>query len=116
MFKFLFKKHVHEPIAAAAMGSAGVIFHFAWISNLLVNRSSEISQFFTISETIGPMSGMLFADLIIFLVVFGLLTFAWKGKDCSERKNTIYWFFVTAIIAFFVMTLPVVYELGVGIV
>ncbi len=116
MFKFLFKKRVHEPVAAAALGAAGTVLHFAWISNLIVHRSVKAQDWFTISDTIGPMSGMLFADLIIFLLAFGFLTLIWSGKDCSHKRSGIYWFFISAIIAFFVMTLPVIFQFGVTIV
>ncbi len=116
MFKFLFKKRVHEPIATAALSAAAVTLHFAWVSNLLVHRSSQAMEWFTISEVVGPMSGMLFADLVIFLLAFGFLTFIWSGRDCSHKRNTAFWFFISSIAAFLIMTLPIVYEFGVVIV
>jgi hypothetical protein len=116
MFRFLFKKRVHEPIAAAVLSAAGVVLHFAWVSNLLAHRSAQAKEWFTISDVIGPISGMLLADVVIFLITFGFLAFVWSGRDCSHKRNTIFWFFITSILAFFVMTLPIVYGFGVNIV
>lgn len=115
MFKFFFEKHLHESIAAAALVAGGAVLNFAWVINLLVHRSEEIRAAFTISKTVGPMGGMLLADLVLFLLVFGGFTFYWRDKDCSHKRNAIFWFLIISLILFFLMTLPIVYEFGVGI-
>ena len=115
MFHWLFKKRVHESLALAAMFAAGLTLHLAWIINLLAHRDPVIAEFFTLHSDIGPLSGLYLNALIDYLIIFSLAVYFWRGKDLSKKRSRVFWFFVTAVALFFVLTMPIVYQFGIVI-
>ncbi len=113
MIPFLSKHRFHESIALAALFAASVTLHIAWISNLLVARVPFFRIWFSVVPSIGPVSGLYLKSLLVFLVLFVGGSFYWRGKDCSHLRKHIFHFFLFSIVAFFIMTLPFVYQFSV---
>ena len=106
----LFKKRVHESVALSAFLSAALALHVAWITNWLVHRSEYVRDQFTLSESIGPLSGLYLKTAIVFILLFGVCALFFRGKDVSHWRSRVFWFFLISILMFVILTLPVVYE------
>ncbi len=111
----LFRQRIHESLALSAVFALSVTLHVAWLTNLLVHKIPAIQEWFTVSHTIGPVSGMYLFTLISFVLVFGVGVLVWRGRDCSHWRDRILWFFVVSLLVFFIMTLPIVYDFGVAV-
>lgn len=106
----LLQKRVHEPIALGALLGASISLHAAWILNLLFTRLPTLENYLTLSERIGPVTGMYAVTGVTFLVAFGLATIWFRGKDCAHFRSRAFWFFIASVAAFAVLTHPLVYE------
>ncbi len=106
----LFKKRLHESIALSGFLSGACTLQIAWIANWLVYRSEWVRTRFTLSESVGPLSGLYLKSVIVFVLLFGICVFAFRGKDVSHWRDRVFWFFLISIMMFVVLTLPVVYE------
>lgn len=106
----LFKKRIHEPIALAAIIAASVSFHIAWIVNLIFTRSSIFDSYLTLSDVVGPITGMYTVVGITYLITFGATVIWCRGKDCTDYRERVFWFFIVSLIVFLVLTHPLVYE------
>ena len=110
-----FRNRIHESIALGAILSASLTLQCAWISNLLVHRSEFIRELHNIVPSIGPISGLYFKTIIVFIFLFGLSVLFFKGRDCSVWRGRVFGFFYISIVMFFVLTMPVVYEFSVSV-
>ncbi len=115
MFGFLFKKRIHESIALAALFSAGLTLHIAWITNLLLHRDLVLREAFTLLSEVGPLSGLYLLSLIVYLVIFSLSVYFWRGKDVTHWRSRVFWFFVISVVLFFALTMPILYQFGIVI-
>ncbi len=113
MFHF-FRNRIHESLALSALFAGSVALHVAWIDNLLITRSVFIREFITLNPDIGPISGLYVDTLGAFFVSFLLAAFFWRGRDVSHWRDRVFWFFVTSIVVFLLMTLPFVYGFAVS--
>jgi len=110
-----FFHRIHESLALSALLGGSFTLQSAWIANLLVHRSAWVRDVFTLSNEVGPISGMYLRSLVaycLFVVLFSLL---WRGKDCAHWRERVFWFFVISVVMFCVMTLPVVYQFSVSV-
>ncbi|MFA4845359.1 MAG: hypothetical protein WC654_02265 [Patescibacteria group bacterium] len=110
----LFRHRIHESLALAALFAGAIALHVAWIDNLLITRSPIFREFITLNPDIGPISGLYVDTLGAFFVAFLLAAFVWHGKDVSHWRDRVFWFFVTSIVIFLLMTLPFVYGFAVS--
>ncbi|HBK34499.1 MAG: hypothetical protein UU08_C0008G0032 [Candidatus Uhrbacteria bacterium GW2011_GWE2_40_58] len=110
MFKRFLKKHIPESLALAATFAAAVTLTFAWILNLLVTRVDVFYEWFVFSERFGVVSGLYFSASIIYLVSLFLMLCWYRNKDCSHQRENVFWFFLSALFVFFVMTLPGIFS------
>lgn len=110
----LFRNRIHESLALAALFAGAVALHVAWIDNLLITRSQLIREFITLNPDIGPISGLYVDTLGAFFVAFLLAAFFWRGRDVSHWRDRVFWFFVTSIVIFLLMTLPFVYGFAIS--
>lgn len=106
----LFHKRIHESVALSAYLSAALTLHVAWIANWLVHRSVWVRAQFTLSETLGPVSGLYLKTAVAYILLFGICVLAFRGKDVSHWRDRVFWFFLLSIVVFILFTLPVVYE------
>ncbi|MEK7615260.1 MAG: hypothetical protein AAB431_02660 [Patescibacteria group bacterium] len=106
MFSF-FKNRIHESIALSASLSAALTLQVGWICVLLIERSEHVRKWFTLSEKIGPVSGLYLKMLVLFILFFGVCVLVRRGKDCSHWRAGVQWFFVISLIMYFIFTLPV---------
>lgn len=113
MFPF-FKKRIHESFALAAVLAGAVALHVAWIDNLLVSRSTTIAQWVMLNSEIGPISGMYVDTIGAFFVALLLAAGVWSGRDVSEWRDRVFWFFIVSIVVFLLMTMPFVYGFAVN--
>lgn len=111
--KLFSRSSFHESIACAALLATSIALHVSWICNLLIARSDWMRSIFTLSETIGPVSGLYLKTASSFVVVFLAAGYWWKGKDCSHLRSTLLRFFYVSILIFLCMTLPIVYQFSV---
>ena len=108
-------KRIHESIALSALLSGAFTLQTAWIANLLVYRNEWVRDWFTLSEKIGPISGMYLRSFIAYAVLFGVFMILWRGKDCSHWRQRVFWFFLISVVMFLIMTLPIVYQFSVTV-
>ena len=114
MFRKIFKKRIHEPIALSAIFATSVSLHIAWITNLAVARSETAYSLYSISGSVGPVSGLYLQTFVVFLVVFGLSTFFLAGRDVSHWRERVFWFLVLSIGIFLIMTMPFIFGFEIG--
>ena len=108
-----FHSRIHEPVAFSSVLAVSLSLHIAWIANVLVYRVKAVEVFFTLHPGIGPVSGLYSLTICSFLLFWFLFLLIFRGRDISHLRERVFWFFVTSIILFFVMTMPVVYQVGV---
>jgi hypothetical protein len=107
---FLFSRaRFRESIACAALFAGSVTLHIMWISHLLIVRVPRMQEFFTLSEKIGPVSGLYAKSLSSFVILFFLSVWFWRGKDCAHHRKPLVHFFLVSTFSFFLMTLPFIY-------
>ncbi len=106
----LFKKRIHESVALSAYLSAALTLQIAWIANWMVHRSQWVRTQFTVSESIGPVSGLYAKSVIVYVLIFGLCVLLFRGRDVSHWRDRVFWFFLFSILMFGVLTLPIVFE------
>jgi len=107
------KNRIHEPFAIAAIFSAAVTLHAAWMLNILFSRLPNASAYLTLSDRIGPITGMYTISGVLFLTIFGFTVIWLRGRDCSAYRDRVFWFFTAALVAFIILTHPIVYEFGI---
>jgi hypothetical protein len=110
----LFHHRLHESVAFSALTSCATTLHISWILNLLIHRSSYIADLFSIS-VVGPVSGLYALSTLSFFVIFLLILLATRGRDLSNARGRLVWFFILSVAVFVMMTLPVVYEFGITV-
>lgn len=108
-----FRNRIHESLAFAAALAASIAMQVAWVANVLVFRSPSIANVFTIVSDIGPVSGLYLLTGATFIVSFLLILLFARGKDLSHWSDRIFWFFVASVALFLVMTMPIVYQIGI---
>jgi len=109
MFKIFQKRRIHEPVALSAVLAASVAINVAWVLNLLFSRMPAFEAYLTLSDAIGPITGMYALVAVVFLLTFGTGVIWFRGKDCSGFRNRVFWFFIASLFAFLVLTHPFVY-------
>ena len=109
MFGLFKREKIHEPIALGALVAASMTLHSVWITNLLMDRSDSIFLLFTLSNRIGPVTGIYFFAALVYATVFGATTLWFRGKDCRAFRDRAFWFFMVSITAYTIMTIPAVY-------
>ena len=110
----LFHDRIHESFALAAVMAASVALHVAWMDNLLITKSKTIAQWVTLNPDIGPISGLYIDVLGAYFVSLLIFAALWRGRDVSHWRERVFWFFITSIIIFLLMTLPFVYGFAVN--
>lgn len=113
MFHF-FKPRVHESVALSIFLASAVTLQIAWMANWLVYRSVWMRQIMTLNSSMGPISGLYLKSLIAFVLLLGLFTLYFRGKDVSAWRERIVWFFCISVLMFVVLTLPPVFEFSVS--
>lgn len=105
----LFRKRIHESIAAAAILAASLALHAAWIINLLFHRIEELAGILTLSPSIGPISGMYALVAFVYLLTFGAGVLWLKGRDVTEIRKRLIFVFAVSLVCFFLLTHPLAY-------
>lgn len=108
---FFFRQRIHESVAIAAVLSTSITLHALWIANLLMIRLPAVSGFFESGTSRGAVGGLCAFGVLCFLVVWCVLSLVFRGRDCSHHRESAFWFLVTSVIIFFVMTMPPVFVL-----
>jgi|SRR3989339_1724972 len=106
-------KRIHESVALSAVLAVSFTLHFAWIANVLVYRVPEIATLFSVLPEVGPVSGLYTCSIGSFLCLFLLSLLLAKGRDLSHWRTRTLWFFMASVILFLLMTMPVVYQVGI---
>lgn len=101
---------IHEPIALAALFACSVTLHGAWIANLFLVRIPSLASSLVRLPALGPISGLYTLMGGTYLTLFVLTAFWFRGRDCTPAREGVFWFFVSSVIAFTLLTLPSVYE------
>jgi hypothetical protein len=109
MFGWLWKKRVHEPLAVGALLGASASFHTMWILNLLRYRVPSLDETLLIAPSVGSVSGIYAAGVATYALVFGVVVLWLRGRDCSDIRDRVFWFYVVSTAVFVVMTIPVVF-------
>lgn len=109
----LFHKRIHESVALSAYLSAALTLHVAWIANWLVHRSAWVRAQFTLSESLGPVSGLYLKTVVAYILLFGICVLVFRGKDVSHWRDRVFWFFLFSIIMFLVFTIPFIFEFSI---
>ncbi len=104
---------IHEPLALAALFAAGVSLHLLWMGNLLALRLVPVGEALDFLPSIGPMSGLYAIVAAAYVLTFAVVAVVFRGRDCTSAREGAFWFFVSAVIAFAVLTLPFVAGFGV---
>lgn len=107
------QSRIRESLALSAVFAGGVALHVAWIDHLLIRRSETIRSWVTINPEIGPISGLYLDVLGAFFVALLLALAFWKGRDVRHWQDRIFWFFLSSMVLFMLMTLPFVYGFAV---
>ncbi len=110
MFFGLIKKRLHESIALSAVLATSLALHAAWVTNLLAARLPVLNDYLTLDKRIGPVTGMYVITFSVFFLTFWIFVLWFRGKDCSDFRSRVLWFFVASLITFLVLTHPLVYE------
>lgn len=105
---------IHEPVALAAIFACSVTLHVAWIANLILARLPLLAASFVRFPELGPISGLYILIGGVYLVLFVLTAFWFRGRDCTSAREGVFWFFVSSIVAFTLLTLPSVYTFSLG--
>ncbi len=108
-----FHHRIHESVAFASVFAASITMQVAWIASVLVYRSAVITDLLTRQVDLGPISGLYLLSIATFFVFWMLTLLLVRGRDLSHWRDRIFWFFVTSVILFLIMTMPVVYQVGV---
>lgn len=104
-----FKSRIHESVAVAAIIAAAVALHGLWVVNLLITRLPSVGGFFYGFSEKSAVPSLYMFGLLLFLVVWCVLSLVFKGRDCSHHRESAFWFFAVSSIIFFVMTMPMVF-------
>ena len=110
MFGFFRRKCLHESLALSVILAVSVTLHGSWLANLVMTRYMPAREALAIFPSIGPVVGLYALSIAIFLIVFGLSVLWFRGKDCSHFRDGIFWFFVVAVAAFLILTIPYLFE------
>ncbi|MCR4314396.1 MAG: hypothetical protein NUV84_04075 [Candidatus Uhrbacteria bacterium] len=114
--KFLshpFRNRIHESFALAAILAGSVALHVAWIDNFLITKSQTIAEWVTLNSDIGPISGLYIDVLGAYFTSLLIVAALWRGRDVSHWRDRVFWFFITSMVIFLLMTLPFVYGFAV---
>jgi len=106
MWPFSKKRRVPESVALSIVGAASLALHAGWISYVLVVRSSTVRNFFEMQAPFGLAGGLHLFTASVFLVLAGLGIILFKGKDCSNYRDHIFWLFLASIVVYLLMTVP----------
>ena len=109
----LFSRRIHESIAISSFVAGSFALQIAWMTNVLVYRSDVVADRLTVVSDIGPVSGLYLITICTFFIVFLIALVFSKGRDVSHWRERVYWFFLTSVILFLVMSMPVIYQIGV---
>ncbi|MFH1404889.1 MAG: hypothetical protein ABIH21_02205 [Patescibacteria group bacterium] len=101
---------IHESVALSGLLALSISLNACWIANWFVERSEPVFNLLSISEKLGPVSGLYLCLAIVYVFTFWVGIAWFHGKDCSRFRDGIFWLFVASLIAFFVFTLPFLYE------
>lgn len=110
---FFKKKRVRESVALSAVFAGSIALHVAWIDHLLIRKSDVVRAWITLNPEIGPISGLYVDVLGAFFVAFLLGLAFWRGKDVRGWQERIFWFFISSVVIFILMTMPFVYGFAV---
>ncbi len=105
MFSF-FKKRIHESIALSASLSAALTLQIGWICVLLIEYNAQMRAWFTLSEKMGPVSGLYLKMVVVFILLFGICVLTWRGKDCSHWRTRVQGFFWISFVMCILFILP----------
>jgi hypothetical protein len=106
MWPFSKKRRVPESVALSIVGAASLALHAGWISYVLAVRSDVVRSFFEMRAPFGLAGGLHLFTASVFLVFVGLGVALFKGKDCSEYRDHVFWFFLASIVMYLLMTVP----------
>lgn len=109
LFYRLFRPRIHESVALAGLTAASAALHMGWFSHFVLFRSSAVLGWFLLDESVGPISGVYLMTLLVFVLVFVLSALWFRGRDCTDFRDRVFWFFVVSLIMFVVLTFPPVY-------
>lgn len=111
----LFRHRIHESIALSAFLAVSFTLQIGWIANWLVHRSPWVAEQFTLSDQLGPVSGLYLKSFVSFILLFGVCVLAFRGRDIAHWRDRVFWFFIASVLMFLVLTLPFVYEFQVTV-
>lgn len=113
MFHLFSKSRFHESIACAVLLAGSVTLHAMWIVNLFAMRLPYFRERLSLLPSVGPLSGMYLKAVGVFVLVFLVSGWYWRGKDCSHQRLHLLKIFLFSTLTFFVMTLPFVYSFSI---
>lgn len=99
---------LHEPVALGALFAAGVSLHVLWITNLLTLRVPGASRTMSLIPELGPASGLFALCSLVYLVIWLGTIAVFRGRDCEPVRDGVFWFFLSSVVAFGLLTLPFV--------
>lgn len=99
---------IHEPVALGALFAAGVSLHVLWMANLLTLRVPGAAQRLSLIPELGPASGLFALCALVYLVVWLGTMVVFRGRDCEPVRDGVFWFFLSSVVAFALLTLPFV--------
>ncbi len=99
---------LHEPVALGALFAAGVSLHVLWIANLITLRAPGAARTMSLVPELGPASGLFALCALVYAVVFLGTVALFRGRDCEPARDGVFWFFLSSVVAFALLTLPFV--------
>lgn len=99
---------LHEPVALGALFAAGISLHVLWIANLITLRVPGAARSLSLVAELGPASGLFVLCVSVYAAIFLGTVFAFRGRDCEAARDGVFWFFLSSVVAFALLTLPFV--------
>jgi hypothetical protein len=109
LFSHLFRPRIHESVALAGLTAVSAALHMGWLIHFILFRSSAVLGWFLLDESVGPISGIYLMTLLMFVLVFVLSVLWFRGRDCTDFRDRVFWFFIVSLILFAILTFPPVY-------
>ncbi len=106
------ERHMKEHIAAGALIATSATLHLVWILAFIASRSVDFERFLSINHDAGLYSGLYGFSILFFILVFLITSIWFQNRDCSHNRKRFFEFFIFSVVAFVIMTIPMVFGLS----
>lgn len=108
-FSRLFQPRVHESVVLSGLIATALTLHAMWLAHFILFRTPTLAPLFELSSEMGVISGLYALGASVYVISFLLSLAWWRGKDCSDARDRVFWFFVVSVIMYLILTFPLVY-------